>query len=170
MLPVFALDREKAGEVLLYVAARCPDMYRAMKALYVADKLHLERYGRTIAGDWYVAMDNGATPSFAYDLVKDARDPSRRGHVAIQSSLAVAEQHRLCARREPDLDYLSESDRECLDEACEACVSADWEAYHRAHDEPWESAHEVSPNSPISFESIVLSLKDGAALLAYLTE
>ena len=44
------LDPRKALEVLLYVVRSCHDMYTALKVIYFADRLHLERYGRLIAG------------------------------------------------------------------------------------------------------------------------
>lgn len=45
---VFKFDAEKAVEVLLYIAEKCPDVYKALKVLYFADKDHLAQYGRLI--------------------------------------------------------------------------------------------------------------------------
>jgi hypothetical protein len=56
-------DAHKALEVILYVAGSVPDMYRALKVLYFADREHLGRYGRLICGDTYVAMRLGPVPS-----------------------------------------------------------------------------------------------------------
>lgn len=44
--------------------------YQIVKALFLADKKHLNTYGRPITFDNYHAMDHGPVPSLAYDLLK----------------------------------------------------------------------------------------------------
>lgn len=44
--------------------------YQIVKALFFADKSHLNDYGRPITFDNYCAMYHGPVPSFAYDLLK----------------------------------------------------------------------------------------------------
>jgi uncharacterized phage-associated protein len=38
--------------------------------MYFADRKHLEKYGRFICGDSYVAMKHGPVPSEIYDILK----------------------------------------------------------------------------------------------------
>jgi uncharacterized phage-associated protein len=44
--------------------------YSILKALFLADRAHLNRYGRPITFDNYMAMKDGPVASFAYDLLK----------------------------------------------------------------------------------------------------
>ena len=69
----FSFDPEKGIEVLLYIADKTKDIYKILKILYFADKLHLSKYGRFISGDYYIAMKHGPVPSRSYDIIKIAR-------------------------------------------------------------------------------------------------
>lgn len=44
--------------------------FEIAKSLFLADRAHLNRYGRPITFDKYVAMNNGPVPSFAYNVLK----------------------------------------------------------------------------------------------------
>ena len=71
----FEFNAEKAIEVILYIAEHIkePTFHTVSKVLYFADKEHLEKYGRFICGDSYIAMRRGPVPSGVYDLLKLAR-------------------------------------------------------------------------------------------------
>lgn len=116
----FGFQPEKALEALVYVAQRMPghDMYKALKALYLADKLHLSRYGRLIYGETYSALPYGPVPQGAYDAARSLNDgrPCPFPTELLASSL-IRFGDQLRPRREPDLMELSKSDVECLDEA-----------------------------------------------------
>ena len=45
--------------------------YDILKALFLADRAHLNKFGRPITFDNYVAMKDGPVPSLAYDLLKE---------------------------------------------------------------------------------------------------
>ena len=45
--------------------------YDILKSLFIADRSHLNKYGRPITFDNYVAMKAGPVPSLAYDLLKE---------------------------------------------------------------------------------------------------
>jgi uncharacterized phage-associated protein len=47
--------------------------YDIVKSLFIADRSHLNRFGRPITFDNYVAMKHGPVPSLAYDLLKSNR-------------------------------------------------------------------------------------------------
>lgn len=49
---------------------RVPTQYEIVKSLFLADRAHLNRFGRPITFDRYVAMLHGPVPSLAYDLLK----------------------------------------------------------------------------------------------------
>ena len=46
--------------------------FEILKTLFLADRAHLNRYGRPITFDEYVAMQDGPVPSLAYDVLKEA--------------------------------------------------------------------------------------------------
>ncbi len=75
MIAPFVFDEDVAIEVILYIANRVPHptFHLIFKIMYFADKAHLERYGRFICGDSYVAMRNGPVPSVTYDMLKGIR-------------------------------------------------------------------------------------------------
>lgn len=92
------------------------------KLLFLADKLHLVRFGRPITGDWYAAMAHGPVPS-ATDNMLDALEDNApypgvdflRGQVALDRRF----QYPRLAPTGADFnvaDYLSESDMETLQE------------------------------------------------------
>ncbi len=66
----FDLDFEKAAAALLCMAKLGTakfDQYKACKLLFLADKRHLVKYGRTITGDRYSALEWGPIPSSIRD-------------------------------------------------------------------------------------------------------
>lgn len=121
----FAMSSTKALEALAFVAQQEPGLtpkYVA-KIFFYAEKWHLNRYGRPIVADTYIAMSQGPVPSTIKNLIDEnwqycdkpeAFDATLQ--IEIKSGL-----RRLNAKREPDLSRLSESDRECLVEAIAFC-------------------------------------------------
>ena len=159
-------DANKAIEVLLYIAQKSPKIYNALKVFYFADKDHLSKYGRLICGDSYVAMRHGPVPSGAYDLVKYARgDRFCWGDLPIDEAFAV-QGHNIVPRREPDLDFLSETDKECLELAIDKYGHLSFRQLKRlSHDEAYEAADE---NDFIQIEAIANTLPNRELLLDYL--
>jgi len=72
-------DREKAIEATLFMAKLLPNptKHSISKMFYLADKLHLQEYGRLICGDRYIAMEYGPVPSAIYDMMKVAAGQGR---------------------------------------------------------------------------------------------
>ncbi|MEO6666974.1 MAG: Panacea domain-containing protein, partial [Nitrospiria bacterium] len=71
----FRFDPEKALQAILFVARMLPGatFHQISKIIYFADKAHLQKYGRLICGDTYVAMKHGPVPSGIYDILKSVR-------------------------------------------------------------------------------------------------
>jgi len=163
----FEFDQAKAIEAILYLAQRVSesDRYGICKLLYLVDKTSLEKYGRFIFGETYYAMEEGATPSNAYDLLKEAAR-------AVVDGLKV-EGNQVIALRNPNLDCLSESDIECLDQAIDAYGKLpNWRRGQDAHDEAWriswaERGDKQSVRMPV--ENIVRLLADSNDLIDYLS-
>jgi uncharacterized phage-associated protein len=163
----FKFNRTKAIETILYLVSKVsqPDIYTICKLLYIVDKCSLEKYGRLVFGESYVAMKGGATPSKAYDLLKRIRrEPT--GDLKVQG-------YRIVALREADLNYLSKSDIECLDYVINKYGKiTDWT--HRkqeSHDDAWQKAWDnrgIRGSNSIPIESIARTLNDSNDLIDYL--
>lgn len=157
-------DRDKAVEVLLYITKRVPDMYAALKVLYFADKKHLQRYGRLICGDSYVAMQHGPVPSNLYDIAKCVVNDSG---VATELPFLHGQDWDVIPQKDPDLDYLSRSDMECLDSAIDEYGDLEFGDLKRmSHEE--KAFQEASENDFISLEDFASSLPEGELILEYL--
>lgn len=164
-------DARKALEILLYVAAKVPNVYHALKVIYFADKLHLGRCGRLMYGEAYWAMRLGPVPSMAYDMVKAARDESAwlLPEVAgmAREGIEVDEKHQIVPKRSPDLELLSPSEIECLDEAIETYGSMSFSDLRAiAHED--EAYLSADSDDHISVETLASSLPNARELLEYL--
>lgn len=171
-MPVrFTFDPEKALEALVYVCAKTgADLYTSLKILYSADKLHLHRYGRFIAGDYYKRLDHGPVPQGAYDILHFVRGEYSASPVPdARKALAFTSDTDIKVLREPDLTVLSETDRECLD----AAIKSDshkkfWQLKKESHDAAYDATR---PNQEIAVESIAAMAKENReALLQYLAD
>lgn len=142
----FKLDSERSREALVYLAAKLADtasdigfdVYRACKLLFLADKLHLVRYGRTITGDRYFAMDHGPTPNQIYRKLKffvddDPDSPWLSPVLAIDRTPRYP---RFIPKLSLAFDNLSLSDIEVLDETLDRHS-------HKDFKELWALTHEM---------------------------
>lgn len=162
-------DPEKALNAILWIAKRIPSpsFHSISKLLYFADRIHLERYGRLISGDSYVAMKHGPVPSGTYDIMKAVRgDGTCVVEEAAQEAFTVDGRHDVIPRREANEALFSESDLECLHEAITRYGRLSFiELTRLSHDAAWDSADE---NDIIELEQIIATLSDGASLLEHL--
>ena len=162
----FEFRRTKAVEAILYLANRIshPEKYNICKLLYLADKVSLEKYGRFIFGEAYVAMQNGATPSNAYDLLKKADCEPVDG--------ISMKRNQIIPLRDADTDRLSESDIECLDQIIRRYGNQPIEGRKAAHDKAYQKSWDNRAgkrSNPIPVESIAELFQDSADLISYLS-
>jgi len=162
----FDFDKPKAIEAILYLANKIttPGKYKICKMLYLADKICLERYGRFIFGESYTAVLEGATPSIAYDLIKQI-EQVHGGGLKIEGNAVIP-------LRQANLDYLSQSDKECLDQIITSYDNAPTKMREDAHDAAWKQAWEGRGNkrsTPIPVENIAGTLNEPHELIGYLT-
>jgi len=160
----FQFNQTKAIEVILYIISKAPvpNLYGICKLLYLADKASLEKYGRFIFGESYVAMEEGSVPSNAYNLLKNPTNALKR------------EGNHFKASRTPELDYLSRTDIECLDKTLEEFGGRNsWTKRKTAcHDAAWEIAWDKRGSSqsyPISIENIAELFEKSDELIDYLS-
>lgn len=144
-------DRKKIQEAILYVMSLADGLtqYDVAKTLFLADRSHLNKYGRPITFDNYVAMEHGPVPSLAYDALKPNWDFKARfgcdrpwmSNPDPQNPKA----NRFTPKREPDLRYLSRTDIEELRKALGTVQSLTFGQLRRlTHEDPayveaWES-------------------------------
>lgn len=98
------------------------DQYRLVKTLFLADRAHLNEWGRPITYDNYSAMLHGPVPSLAYDFLKSNAHELRKHGIAslpwtsVEKSKSV--RHFFPIDNAFDVEqYLSPSDLEALDVA-----------------------------------------------------
>lgn len=162
----FDFNESKAIETILYLAKRISrsSKYNICKMLYLADKTSLDKYGRFIFGESYFAMQEGATPSQSYDLLKQIAEEC--------SDDLCVEANDVVALRDANLDYLSESDIECLDQTIAVYDKDPQKMYRDAHDDAWERAWEYRGHrrsAEIPVRSIAKTLGNSRDLIDYLT-
>lgn len=150
-------------EAFAYIAERAPaqkkNMYNVLKVFYLADKLHMERYGRFIFDESYSAMERGPVPSTAYDLIKAIRNDQELPF-SIKSPVTLGSNHIVSAKRQADEDLFSGSDLLCMDEVIQ--LSENEDLGDLSHDNAWES---TGRNSLIPIEAILSTLQNSEALL-----
>ena len=162
----FDFDIDKAVEIIVYLARRVkePTILRIFKLIYLAEKLHLERYGVMLCNDRYDALQYGPAPRNIYDIINEARYVDRYGFQVQERDIEVL--------REENSGHISEATRRCLDEVLERFGDVPiGRLVEESHDSAWEEAwddHGVARRFEMPLESIVEKLKNGDKILAYL--
>ena len=70
---MFSFNHKKATQALNYFAIKSGgniDTLKAIKLIWLADRLHLRKYGRMITNDEYYAMKLGPVASSTYNIIK----------------------------------------------------------------------------------------------------
>jgi Protein of unknown function (DUF4065) len=167
--PVHKMEpaKDKLVEAILFLIARAKKrnreltQYDIVKSLFFADRSHLNRYGRPITFDNYVAMANGPVPSLAYDVLKGESGPNQFGLIEFPWTRQVGghsnpKAYIFCdPKRDPSMDVLSESDAEALDDSLATVLSLTFGQIKKlTHDDPayieaWGEGD--SPNAPLSY-------------------
>jgi uncharacterized phage-associated protein len=172
----FEFNLDKGIEAILHIAQKVddPTFHRISKIMYFADRKHLEKYGRFICGDSYVAMKHGPVPSEIYDILKAVKADavlSLKPYEAakkVQSAFSVQEQYEVKHLREANLDFFSESDLECLNYSIENYRDLSFdELTELSHDQAWEAANE---NDFIEIEQIARTLNNAEELISHLQD
>jgi hypothetical protein len=173
-----AFNADKAIAAIGYlVNSTGADLYSVMKMVYLADKVHLSRYGRTVSGEEYAAMKNGPVPEFSYALCKFLQ--GKKGHFEPKpdaKEFLVLNGNDFELLRAPDMDELSLSDREALDEAVNVYRAGGWRAvrkhsHDRAFDAAWNAAEaRNSGSNPMAVAAIASILPNGPELIEFLSD
>src|SRR5205809_3457801 len=123
MITTLPLDPEKLFAVIIYLAAKTkPTKFVLCKLIFLADFIHIGKYGRPIVGGRYNALPNGPVPSEALDLmnsIEHEKEPPtffwRLGEVHRLFRLEQEEHAHFIPMHEPDMSVFSRSDIEVMD-------------------------------------------------------
>lgn len=164
-------NREKALEATLFIAQQlhAPTMHSISKMLYLADKLHLQEYGRLICGDRYIAMDYGPVPSAVYNMMKVSA-----GRLSVDQDIdelifeafSVKNGRNVETKREADTTLLAESEMECIQETIKQYGGKTFgQLTDITHDSAWQATGE---NQTITLSAMVQTLPNAAELTGYI--
>lgn len=174
--PEFDTDSAAAAVGYLVKTMHHRDLHSLAKALYVADLLHLDRYGRTIADERYNAMDYGPVPFTIYNSLCAMRGDDRFPimneplYAKLEALVAIRGRMHLELKGEPDLEDLSESDLACLAEAAQVVDANDFKANtNLTHDKAWGAARARRANGPIDLEDMIDQLEDADLIREHLS-
>lgn len=182
----FEFDYERTKAALLYLTSRhLPkfDKYQAFKLLFLADRAHLLRFGRTITGDSYDAWTYGPCPTETKRIL-DSLQRLEEGEpttcteaVDIAKILDLTQDKYPCYRlkAEANLEALSESDRLILDQVANQYGSkGSDDLYNLTHDlaaykSAWQGGSE-SDRYRMRFEDFFIEAPDREPILRELRE
>ena len=152
-------SEKKGTEVLKYIITQgLHNKYHILKAVYFADKYHLQHYGRQVNGNTFYALELGPVPSELYDFVKEIQKGNVMGFTAKKFNLFCENSY--------DTDWLSKSDIEALDYGIgEVKGLTMGEVMDKSHDAAYLMTDE---NDIITLESIVSQFDNGDLVLEYL--
>lgn len=132
---------------------------KAIKLIYLADRLHLRKYGRPIVGDVYWAMKLGPVGSRAKNIAELSNVPA--GVLAYAKKYikpADAKKQSFISIKEPDLDVFSKSDLECLEAVyAHFCDKDQFELAELSHKYPEWAKHKnkiTSANKRIKMDYV----------------
>lgn len=101
--------------------------YDIVKTLFLADRSHLNEYGRLVSSDRYVAMVHGPVPSTAYDILKTNEGTMRRYRLDSLPWQMDPGPKGICNYRDADVSFvdeiLSPSDKAAIESAVATVLS-----------------------------------------------
>lgn len=161
---------DKIVELLLYLAHVRPDAdkYQAVKFFYLADREHLNRYGRPITHEEYFALPYGPVASKAMDLLEE--DHWTMTAAGIESLPFEIERmprgereitYIRAPKREVNLDLFSKSDLRVFDEIIAKYGTCTFEELfaithdHYAYKRAWNNRRPGSKRSQMYYDDMI---------------
>ncbi|MCD8285404.1 MAG: SocA family protein [Prevotellaceae bacterium] len=119
-------NKDVTLNAVLYITEKSggkADMHKIFKTLYFADREHLCKYGRSITGDFYRALQYGPVPSNTSDIFRAIRGDSFFAYASapLQGYFHFVNKYIIAPDKKCDKDYLSDTDIECLDFGINIC-------------------------------------------------
>lgn len=138
---------KKATQALIFFANKKNGKINKMKAIkliYLADRLHLRKYGRPVVGDTYWAMKLGPVGSCSKQIAELDRIPDKVFSYVKKYIKPVDEKKQAFTSLKPvDTDVFSKTDIECLEAVYKEFSDKDqFELADISHHYPEWSKHE----------------------------
>lgn len=89
---------------------------KAIKLLWLSDRLHLRKYARTITGDTYFALKLGPVPSNTRDILENSSFLSEDELKYSSQFISITDKYKYASNGDPYLKVFSETDIEILNE------------------------------------------------------
>lgn len=146
MITLPEISYKKATQALNYLARKKDGKINKMKAIkliYLADRLHLRKYGRLIVGDIYWAMKLGPVGSRAKRAAELDVPESFLSYTEKYIQPADDKKQSFISLKPVDTDLFSETDLECLESVYTAFGDKDqFELAELSHQYPEWKKHE----------------------------
>lgn len=178
-------DRQTLIEAVLYIlnATKGIDFYHMFKILYFAEQKHLVKWGTRITAEDFHAYDYGPVPFNLYGAVKAKRSEAIGAGQAtltlpnmFNDAISFAGEDApnvLLAKRDANLDYLSESDIQCLDESIKENAHLTFnQLKEKSHDCAWREAYDNKAMKGDLMSSLSIARAAGANddMIEYISE
>lgn len=164
-------DKDATLNAVLYILEKMggsADMHKIFKTLYIADQSHLGKYGRTITGDVYIAMEYGPVPSKTDDIFKSIRGDSYFKAGELNKYLHFVNRYVVEPSMKSNTDYLSETDIECLDMAVDKCKDKTFdELTNMTHGFAYQN---TKRDRPMSFKDILRETGETEEYVNYISD
>lgn len=161
-------DKQRLTEIVLYILNRTNglDYYHVFKVIYFANIAHLAKYGFRMTTDEFCALPDGPVPSVLYDCIKDDVHCDKELGAMIHDSIAKGNDdayYMLAAKREADMDYLSQADIEEIDKSIRENAYLPYsELKEKSHGAEWRRAyHEIQQGRKVM--DVIGMARDGMA-------
>ncbi len=157
------IETFKIIETIYYVLSRLgrsADKITLIKLIYLADKYHLIRYGRTITNDEYFAMQHGPVGSTVKDLLSCDEDylTSKEYNYfnRLIKKFGAVNYTANKLTRKPALDMLSDTDKEALDFIVKTFGGySNWKLRDYTHKYPeWQQYRDLIESNRVKRERI----------------
>ncbi len=172
---------EKILELLVYLAHKKPgvDKYQVVKFFYLADREHLNRYGRPITYESYFALPYGPVASTAMDLVEGERWILKEAGIDMlpfDTEEKPTNKGKLVttivgARRDVNFDLFSKSDIRVFDQIIKEYGDYSFEQLyelthtHLAYKKAWENKKPNVKRAQMYYEDMIDDENKRAAIV-----
>lgn len=140
-------DKQRLVEIVLYILNKTNglDYYHLFKVIYFANLNHLAKYGFPMVKDEFYALPDGPVPTKLYDCVKKKRSYSDKELSSMLEGCVEKgnedADYMMEAKRQPDMDYLSQADIEMLNLSIEENAHMPYTALkEKSHGKEWNRA------------------------------